>query len=295
MAYSQRFVVSILVNGKVQKELGDNTVELPFGSEYALRFRNKHRSQRAVVRLYIDGEEQSKSGYVLQPNGFVDIERNSYSPTKFLFVAPDSADAQDFGKDPDNKERLNGVIEARFYLEKEQPVVKEVHHHHHDHWRDRPPWRRRRDDWVYPCFGDATLGGPVKGSRTDDTTEFGFSNSNEPKMECCSDNADMGKISLNEAAPQALRMVRSRAKKREVTAGVTVEGSHSSQTFRKVEVDLEEQFTAIKVYLKGYQDEERVEEVASANPSESSGYCPNCGAKRKPPQANFCHVCAHKY
>ena len=304
MAYSQRFVVSVLVDGRVQKELNDGTVELPFGSEYAIRFRNKHRDRRAVVKLYIDGEEQSKNGYVIPPNGYADIERNSHTPQKFLFVAPDSADAQDFGKDPENKERLNGVIEARFYLEKVRPVVKEVHHHH-DYYHPAPrpwPWRRyihhhyhpqhpshpKDSSWIecskdggspdmdmtYTCSVDST---PVS------------STSPEPKMECKSQPFNKSSLFFHETKED---------RQTEVTPGVTVEGSYSTQRFRAVDIDLEDQFTVIKVLLKGYQDEDTVEEVASANPKVSGGedtYCSNCGAKRKPPKANFCHVCAHKY
>jgi len=53
-----------------------------------------------------------------------------------------------------------------------------------------------------------------------------------------------------EAAPK--RASAKRAMRRSTVAGVTVEGSRSSQTFRKVDIDLEEQFTPIKLILKGY-------------------------------------------
>jgi len=315
MAYSNRFVVSILVNGKIQKELNDSTVELPFDTEYSIRFRNKHRDRRAVVKLYIDGEEQSKNGYVIQPNSYVDIERNSYSPRKFLFVAPDSTEAQDFGKDPENKDRLNGVIEARFYLEKAKPV--EVHHHHHH--EKKTPWYRRRDihhhhhhydghitNWDMTWFSDPTTddcppipseihccgGGGTTSSAVPPTIQYQAGGVVQPETAPADAELLNSSFGFADAAPTAKRC---RAK-REVTPGVTVEGSYSSQRFRKVDIDLEEQFTTVKVFLRGHQQEEIAEiQEGGGFGAVKGGYCPNCGAKRKPAKANFCHVCGHKY
>lgn len=47
--------------GRIVKHDSSNTVELPWGSEYKIRFRNKH-NRRACVKLWIDGEQQHKAG-----------------------------------------------------------------------------------------------------------------------------------------------------------------------------------------------------------------------------------------
>jgi len=161
MVYNQRFVVSVLVNGEILKENPDGSVSIPFGAEYALKFRNKHRDRRAVVKLFIDGEEQSKGGYVIPPNDSKIIERNSYVARKFRFVAQDSTASQDMGKDQTNSEGFNGVVEARFYLEKEQPKVQEVHHHHHHHPR---PVRNPRPWMPQPIYPYYDMKGGVGGS-----------------------------------------------------------------------------------------------------------------------------------
>jgi hypothetical protein len=256
MPYSQRFVVTVLVNGVIQREKPDGSVEIPFGVEYVLRFRNKH-DRRAVVKLWIDGEEQSKGGYVIPARSFKDIERNSHSPYKFKLVDSGSAESEAYGKDTENVEGYNGVIEARFYLEKEQPVVKEVHHHHHhDHYPPRP-WPR----WpVYPHDGYRTMsaGGPSGQSAggvdsSKDIESYGAAAS----LDCNSVEAAPMSFAMEAAPVSAKRAVRSRS----VKAGVTVEGGLSDVTYQAVHIDLEEQFTPIKVILKGYQVGSRVEEV----------------------------------
>jgi len=257
MPYSQRFVASVVVDGQVQKESPDGSVEIPFGSEYTLRFRNKHRNRRAVVKLWIDGEEQSIGGYVIPPSSFKDIERNSHSPHRFKLVNPHSADAQAHGKDEHNVEGYNGVVEARFYLEKEQPQeVHHHHHHHHDHYHPvpRPPRRPPWQPYPYETFSlDAKRdsGGP-RGQSAGGEQEMRTCSTNAAdydEAECAPEFLSMGATEA-EAAPK--RASAKRAMRRSTVAGVTVEGSRSSQTFRKVDIDLEEQFTPIKLILKGY-------------------------------------------
>ena len=312
MSYASRFVASVLVNGVALQESPDGSVTMPFGCEYTLRFRNQHQDRRAVVKLFIDGTEQSKGGYVIPPRSYKDIERNSHSPRRFKFVAPNSHESEAAGKDRDNAEGFNGVVEARFYLEKEQPKVEEVHHHHH-HYPVYPPvvyppWAPK-----YPCYGSncvqhtnsSSIGGSSCGhsapspSPIDCSTKSAslhFSNSAEVSPSARVDDYDYSSdnslLSFDESPRDAKR-----SRKRETVAGVTVEGSHSSQTFVKVNIDLEETYTVVKIFLKGHQPEESViaEEGVLDDEVVANVYCSQCGANRKPPKANFCHVCGHRY
>jgi hypothetical protein len=118
MVYSSRFIMCVLRDGIPQQELGDGSVVLPFGSEYALRFRNKNPDRRAVVKVFIDGENVSAGGFVINANDKLDIERPVDNPVKFRFVSLDSSDAVDFGKNGPNTDRTKGVVEAHFSLEK---------------------------------------------------------------------------------------------------------------------------------------------------------------------------------
>lgn len=127
MTYSNRFVMCVLVDGQPQAELAtnefaNNIVELPFNTEYSLRFRNKN-NRRAVVMLFVDGENVSGSGYVIPANDYIDIHQHFGKGTAFKFVSLDSAEAVDAGKNGPNPNNAKGLIEARFYLEKEKPSI----------------------------------------------------------------------------------------------------------------------------------------------------------------------------
>lgn len=121
MVYSNKFIICILFKGKPQKELANGVVELPFGSEYAIRLRNKN-SRRAVAVIFVDGENVSGGGYVIKGNDYVDIERHHDKDKAFKFVSLDSGEAADFGKNGPNEDKTKGTIEVKFYLEKELPV-----------------------------------------------------------------------------------------------------------------------------------------------------------------------------
>lgn len=152
MVYSNKFVMSVLHNDAVQKELANGVVKLPFSAEYTLRFRNKN-DRRAVVKIFIDGENVSGNGYIVPANDYVDIKRHHDKDAAFKFVSLESPDAQEFGKDGPNHDKVKGVVEARFYLEKPRPVapvVKEIHHHHHhDHTEHHHYPAPKPQPWPY--------------------------------------------------------------------------------------------------------------------------------------------------
>ena len=60
MVYLEKFVtVVVSKNGKFLREIKDNgsdTVQLPFGSEFALKFKNLN-STRAAISVEIDGQD----------------------------------------------------------------------------------------------------------------------------------------------------------------------------------------------------------------------------------------------
>lgn len=117
MTYSNKFVMSLLVNGIPQNELANGTVVIPFNTEYSLRFRNKN-NVRAKVEFFIDGENCSDNGYVINANSVIDIKRHAKKDVGFKFVGLNSPEAIDQGKNGDNLNKIKGLIEARFYLEK---------------------------------------------------------------------------------------------------------------------------------------------------------------------------------
>ena len=72
--YNQKLVASIKANRKVLREFKD-TVYIPFASEYSILLKNLN-TVRAVVNVYIDGENQTPSGLVLNAGQEIDFERS---------------------------------------------------------------------------------------------------------------------------------------------------------------------------------------------------------------------------
>ena len=87
--YGNKLAAAIKVNGKVLREFKD-TVYIPFGAEYAITIKNLHTT-RAVVNVYIDGDNMVPGGLVLNAGQSVDLERsiknnNLTEGNKFKFI-----------------------------------------------------------------------------------------------------------------------------------------------------------------------------------------------------------------
>lgn len=88
--YSKKFVVAAKSNGKILREQ-DDTVFLPFGSEYSLLLKNLN-SVRALVTVEIDGIKATEGiSLIIKPNESIDLERfikdgNMESGQRFKFI-----------------------------------------------------------------------------------------------------------------------------------------------------------------------------------------------------------------
>jgi len=87
--YESKMAAAIKVKGKVLREFKD-TVYVPFGSEYSILLKNLHTT-RAVVNVFIDGDDMVPGGIVLNAGQEVDLERsvkngNLNEGNKFKFI-----------------------------------------------------------------------------------------------------------------------------------------------------------------------------------------------------------------
>ena len=88
--YSKKFVVAAKSNGQILREQ-DDTVFLPFGSEYSLLLKNLN-SVRALVTVEIDGVKATEGiSLIIKPNESIDLERfikngNMESGQRFKFI-----------------------------------------------------------------------------------------------------------------------------------------------------------------------------------------------------------------
>lgn len=271
MVYSNKFVMCVLVNGRPQKELANGQVSLPFGSEYALRFRNKN-DRRAVVEIWIDGENVSGSGYVVNAHSYVDIQRHHDIDRSFKFVSLDSEDAVDHGKNGPNHDKVKGTIEAKFRLETETPPViyRDVHHdhhHHHDHYHPRPrpyPYHPPRPIWLTSSndnSGQSTYGGgTISKGGTIRCSAKGISSGGGQTMDSML-SADAGSVADELHGLRARAFCNSAISppvEKELKDGCTVEGHSTGQRFRQIHIDLEDAETCLKLFLVGFEEQEVV-------------------------------------
>lgn len=87
--YKDNFVIAVKADGKILREQKD-VVVLPFGSEYALRLKNLSWV-RAIINVFLDGENATPDGLVINAQQTVDLERfirngNLEQGNRFKFI-----------------------------------------------------------------------------------------------------------------------------------------------------------------------------------------------------------------
>ena len=276
--YSNKFVVSVLVDGQVLPEESNGVTKIPFGSEYVIRLRNKH-NRRCGAEIFVDGQNATKAGrIVVNANDYVDVERNVYSQycgNKFKFVSSETPMAEEAGK-ANLSEYISGLIEVKFYLEKEyvkKELIVEKHiHHHHDNWYPyHPPlWTNT------PIGGNGIMYGGTVGMSAGHTV--------------C-DSAVFASNCNSFEGPNVRKVSEDK--------GVTVEGSQSTQSFGTTYVDLESDCTSVKIQLKGFQKETLATQLDLFKEAVIRGeemlikFCTSCGSKIIK-KDKFCSNCGNK-
>jgi len=114
--YGNKLAAAIKVNGKVLREFKD-TVYVPFGSEYIITLKNLHTT-RAVVNVFIDGDNMVPGGLVLNAGQSVDLERsiknnNLTEGNRFKFIERTGAVEQHRGIGVED-----GLVRVEYQFEK---------------------------------------------------------------------------------------------------------------------------------------------------------------------------------
>ena len=130
--YQSKLVASLKANGKILREFKD-TVYIPFGSEYSFLIKNLH-TQRAVVNIFIDGEEVVEGGLVVDAGREVDLERyvkngNLKTGNKFKFIERTSKIEEHRGVKLED-----GLVRIEFQYEAVKPVSM---------WNNQPVYTAR--------------------------------------------------------------------------------------------------------------------------------------------------------
>ena len=277
--YSNRFAACILVDGKIQDELADGTVAIPYGTEYVIRLFNKH-DRRASAKIFLDTENVSSDGFVVNAHSNVDIARRADRDTAFKFVPLGSEEAKAEGKPITNPGKEMGLIEVHFFLEKEQPkyvppiITHTIHypppcpgpHYPPSPWQwSQASWSGLRshdlDDTVYGAsIGSANCNSnPVMDSHEGEVT-LNYFNTTPTAPVIPPDKGILRGGVISERSNRRSRkvstqsMMKSASKPEPKLAdGCTVEGGVTGVNFYTVYMDLETSSTVLKLFLQGYK------------------------------------------
>ena len=120
--YSNKLATAIKVDGKVLREFKD-TVYIPYGSEYTILIKNLHTT-RAVVNVFIDGENVVPGGLVVDPGREVDLERwvkngNLSEGNRFKFIERTAA----VEEGPRGIKLEDGLIRIEHEFEQARPIL----------------------------------------------------------------------------------------------------------------------------------------------------------------------------
>ena len=115
--YQSKLVASLKANGKILREFKD-TVYIPFGSEYSFLIKNLN-STRALVNIFIDGENVVEGGLVVNVGQEIDLERyvkagSLSAGNKFKFI--ERTQAVEDG--PRGIKLEDGLVRIEFQYEK---------------------------------------------------------------------------------------------------------------------------------------------------------------------------------
>ncbi len=121
--YSNKLVTSLKANGKILREFKD-TVYIPFGSEYSFLIKNLHTT-RAVVNIFIDGEDVVEGGLVVNAGQEIDLERyvkngNLSAGNRFKFIER----TQSIEDGPRGIKLEDGLVRVEFQFEQPRPVLQ---------------------------------------------------------------------------------------------------------------------------------------------------------------------------
>ena len=259
--YNQKLVASIKAKGKVLREFKD-TVYIPFASEYSILLKNLNTT-RAVVNVFIDGENVVPGGLVIDPGRTVDLERwikngNLSEGNKFKFIERTSA----IEDGPRGIKLEDGLIRIEYQFEQPRPVINIAD----TFWKDK------------------IVGGAYYGTNT--LRSMNVSGSTGDYVGPAS--ATYSSVTASGAMLNSVN-VSAHAASFQNEVGITVPGSKSTQTFVTTHVGILES-TVHNIVLKLVGDLGNNKPVEKAVTVNHKPKCVTCGKQNKA-HAKFCTEC----
>jgi hypothetical protein len=202
--------------------------------------------QNNLILEFTNIENYQNNLRSLYKNSFVDLERPTDKAVKFKFISLEAPEAIEFGKDVENSDKGMGVIEVRWYLEKEAPYERDIviERHHHHHYGNYPKIGGPLNPFSYT---NGIRGIQIDNQLNADRVQSFYSPFTTPCDFTAPSNSSLNTASLNcSQVPSPVSYDPMQAKD-----GCTVEGGYSSQKFTSIHMDIEDCYTIIKLVLKG--------------------------------------------
>ena len=273
MMYNQKLVASLKANGKILREFKD-TVYIPFGSEYSFLIKNLNTT-RALVNIFIDGDNVIEGGLVLNAGQEVDLERyvkngNLNAGNKFKFIERTQA----IEDGPRGAKLEDGLVRIEFQFEK--PYV--------------PPLNRgwitaiggNNQNSIYPA--SFNVNGALRSVDFSQNGQVMAQAASAAVDKYCADN---GIVSKSEVHDGMATMDWCDAPKNDI--GITVPGSRSEQKFQTTYMGaMEAEKHTIVLKLLGETPDNKP--VLAPVTVKAKQECDTCGHKNKA-TAKFCNKC----
>lgn len=286
MMYNQNLVASIKVKGKILREFKD-TVYIPFASEYSILLKNLH-TQRAVVNVYLDGENVVPGGLVIDPGRSIDLERwikngNLSEGNKFKFIERTTA----IEDGPRGIKLEDGLVRIEYQFEIPRPIL------------NIPSWTTTTTTWNnQPWYSTTATNTGVSGSLGDRFSVTASGATYSANVGGVMRGVDFSKgeatkaaatAAINQVAPQSSELHDGSATMDWNDVGITVPGSKSTQSFQHTTVGALDP-TIHNIVLKLVGDLGHNKPVTKPVTVQHKPKCTTCGKQNKA-HAKFCVEC----
>ena len=265
--YNQKLVASLKANGKILREFKD-TVYCPFGAEYSILLKNLN-TVRALVNVYIDGENQTPGGLVLNAHQEVDLQRsikngNLTEGNCFKFIERTGAVESHRGIKLED-----GIVRIEYQFEMPRPILN-------IDWSTTPPISGN-----YPSTPTYNVNGMLRSvdysaGETMKATASTAINATLKTMHISATSAHDGMATMDSYVPMN-------------DTGITVPGSKSTQKFQTAYIGaLDPQTYSIVLKILGETPDN--EPVRKPVTTKHKPKCVTCGKQNKA-TAKFCTEC----
>ena len=262
--YINSFIAVVKCNGKIMREVDKDIIQLPFGSEYSLLFKNL-KSQRAIISISIDGKDvMDGNKLVIDANSKMELERfvtnDDNQGNRFKFIQKTDKIVNHRGDRIDD-----GIIRIEFAFEQEPPQISYTYNYTEPIWVE--PWYYRTSDYLCGSVNEGNS------QVFNSSTSCNYSNSTAPKLKS-------SYASVNEMDNSLVELNNNE--------GITVPGSISNQSFRNVSTRTLGESTVMTFKLQGVNSSDII--VTKPLTVKTKVECDICGTKNKS-NHKFCTDC----